>query len=474
MKHLLLEEIIRLIDGKVVQGGTFTVTDAATKTDELREGLLVFDVSRGSVPRGKDGSIQAVRNCAVVTDDSAKYLSPGSPLTVVKVKDVGAACWKFVEYYRGLFHLPVIGVTGTCGKTTTKEMIRHILEGRYRVSATVRSLNSRARHFGYLMGFDDQTQAAVIEMGVAVANDLPVACRFFRPQVGVITNVGIDHLMMFGTPEAYLRAKARMLKGLDNRGTLVLNADDENCRKIDLSRYRGVVLTFGSSRSADFRISDIRQEGDNLTFTLTHGDEACPFRIPGYGEFNVFNAAAAVAACFAVGVPVRESAGRLACYQSLERHFEVRKGINGSVVIDDTWSTNPTSVKAALRRMKEISGGKTTIAALGRMHLLGSQSRRYHEEIGVSAAQLGIDRLIVIGADAEAIGLGALRRGMERKNIYFCRNFHEAASLLKKLLDRDSVVLVKTSMMSSSAGLVEHILAAGETPVKTGKAGEEI
>jgi UDP-N-acetylmuramoyl-tripeptide--D-alanyl-D-alanine ligase len=159
-----------------------------------------------------------------------------------------------------------------------------------------------------------------------------------------------------------------------------------------------------------------------------------------------------------VGYDVQEAGDRLASYKNVEKHFEIKEGINGSTVIDDTWSTNPTSTEAALKLLKDFSNGRKTIAVLGKMSLLGKSSSEYHRKIGEKIADMGIDRLIVIGEGAGELGKGALRKGMKEDHVHFCKDSGEAYRVLKDSLDGNTVVLVKTSMLSSFDDLVDKIV----------------
>ena len=460
MKQLSLETIARWVDGRILQGGDRSIRSVATRSRDLETDGMLFNTAREApayflrhCPRG---------GCAVVTDTDFAAVSREPSAAVVRVKDIGAAYWQFVAAYRGLFDIPVIGVTGTCGKTTTKEMIAHILAGKYRVNSTYKSYNARRRHLSYLLEIDESTQAAVYEMGVAVPGDMRVACRYFRPQVGVMTNIGVDHLAAFGTLEAYIQGKAEMVHELGARSTLVLNMDDENIRSIRLAEYPGRVLYFGTGEKADFRIHSVRQADGEVQFILRHGEIDYPIRVPGCGEFTAFNAAAAVAAAYAVGYDVSAAGERLAGFRPVERHFEFRRGAAGSTVIDDTWSTNPTSAAAALELLRSLSAGRTTVAALGRMSLLGRQRGSYHIECGRKAAKLGIDYLVVVGDDARAIGDGALQGGMDSRHVIFCHGEEDSVAALLRLLDSRTIALVKTTMMESYSGLIDRITVSEE------------
>lgn len=456
MKKLTLKDIAEITGGELLRGNcSLIIEKLATSRRGIKPGTLLFDFSQS---KNSDEPLSAAEfEFAVLTDHPENFTEAPESIAIIHVKNLSTAFWNFIDYYRGLFKFPVIGVTGTCGKTTTKEMIRHILSQKLKVKATYKSYNAQFRHLDYLMDFDGDTQAAVIEMGVAAPGDLKIACRFFKPQVGVITNIGIDHLNAFGTSENYIKAKAEFIEGLGYKGTLVINADDENIKKIDFGRFKGKLLRFGYSRGANFKISDIKQLENGLEYTIKHQETLYHFYLPGYGEFMVNNAAAAIAAAYAVGFRVSEAGEALKSFHNIERHFELKKGINGSLVIDDTWSSNPTSAAESLRILKNIAGGRRTIAALGKMSLLGSKSAYYHFVTGEKAAETGIDELVVIGEDAREIGKGALNNGMKPEQVHFCANSQQAYEVMRNQMDKNTVALVKTTMLASYGDLTKKL-----------------
>lgn len=457
IKSLPLKTIVENINGKIEQGtGNLMITDLVTRTKRLIQGGLLFDLYHDLYIN--PNLYHQNFSCAIVTDKPANFSGLGENITIIRVADINEASWKFIEFYRSIFTIPVIGVTGTCGKTTTKEMIKHILAGTYKVNATYKSYNASFRNLGYLLDIDEDTQVAVMEMGVAAAGDLKTSCFYFKPQVGVITNIGIDHLQAFGTLDAYIKAKAEFLEGLDFKGTLILNGDDENIKRIDLQKYKGDIIYFGLSEQAHFKASNIRQLKGGLKFVLQHHDGVYNLFVPGYGEFSVYNAIAAIAAAHSIGFDIEEAGVRLLSFQHVEKHFELQEGLNGSTIIDDTWSTNPTSTEAALKLLKNLSQGKKSIAVLGEMSLLGNQSSIYHHKTGEKVAEIGIEQLIVIGNGSREIGMGALHKGMKQDNVHFCKDAAETYEVLKKSLDENSIALIKTSMMASFTDLMDKII----------------
>lgn len=463
MKNLPLEQIAEILGAKTPGNAAgFLASSVETDGDKAGANALLFDLHRRRYPDLSLPVFPHARPVAVVTDRPSSWNTAGEGVFLLEVADSGEAYWKFVDFYRSLFDIPVVGVTGTCGKTTTKEIIRHLLETKYRVVSTYRSINARRHNFGYLLELDDKTEAAVFEMGVAVPGDMHVTSRYFRPKIGVFTNIGVDHLAAFRNLDDYREEKGYLLEAVGPNGTAVFNADDEGVKKLDISRCKGRIIRYGRSSAADYRIGNIRAAGRGMLFTLRAGGRAYDCFLPLPGLFNVYNAAAALAAANAAGVELSRAVARLGSFRNVEKHFELRPGLSGSTVIDDTWSSNPTSAAAALELLKSTAHGRKTVAVLGRMSLLGRQSADWHRAVGAKAAQLGVDRLVVLGTDAKAIREGALSAGMKPEDAVVCANIGEAFGVLRKLLGPDTVVLVKTTMLASYGDLMRRILRSGE------------
>ncbi|WP_143415721.1 UDP-N-acetylmuramoyl-tripeptide--D-alanyl-D-alanine ligase [Geobacillus sp. E263] len=445
MKWLYLNEIVAQIGGSLVQGtGNPLIKNVVTKRYKVDNHTLLIDLYTKRKIRSK--LFQKYKPIVVVTEKPQDFNHLGDDVIVIKVEDVDEAYWKFIDYYRSLFDIPIIGVTGTCGKTTTKEMIKHILEKRYKVQATYKSFNGGHRNHRYLLGIDETTGAAVIEMGVDSPGDITFYIKYFRPQIRILLNIDVYHLVGCKTPERYLEAKAEILHDLDPvNGTLILNADDENIKKIDVSKFRNIILYFGFSDGCDFQATDVAYDRGGMRFTLRHQNQTYPVFVPGYGKHNVYNALAAIAAVWSAEVDIKEACERLASFNQVIEHLEFHSGLGGCTVIDDTWNVTPLSMANALQVMKEIAGSKTKIALLGYMPQLGDgeYARQEYAKMGEKVIETQVDFLIVVGDEAKEIGRKALELGMDPSNVYFCRSGTEIYQILKPFLNQDSVVLLK-------------------------------
>lgn len=447
MRNLKLQEILAQIGGEILHGSgnpiIKEVMDYSAK--DIDDHTLVFHMDHERI-RGKYWKENEA--IVIVTDQPDLCTDLGDHIILIKLDQLEEAYWKFIEYYRSLFDIPVIGVTGTCGKTTTKEMIRQILREDYNVKATWMSMNSMSVNLRYLTGINDETEVAVFEMPVAYPGYLKVACRCFQPQIRILLNIGIHHLADCETPEEYMKAKGEIVDGLDpDNGILILNADDENSKKIiDTSHFKRIIY-FGKSDHCHFRAKNIQYANDGMNFTLVHNEKCYEAFVPGYGEHNIYNALAAIAAVSLVNVDILTSIERLAFFEQVEEHLEVKQGTNGCMVIDDTWNSSPLSMATALQVLKDVSRGRKTVALLGYMPQLGEgpYASEQYREMGKKAVETNVDLLIVVGEKAEEIGDAALKFGMDPKKVHFCQTGDEIYEIVQPHIKETTIILLKVT-----------------------------
>lgn len=456
MKTLYVKDVLGPVRGVLVRGKeNHVIRHAAEHPTQVKNHTILFDRYDPHLLRR---AWTAYPTGIVVTEKPKFFFTHSCRWTVIHVKNIEEAYWSFVKYYRELWDIPVIGITGTCGKTTVKEMISHTLSQSMNVVSTYKTYNGLVYNLRYLMGIDEKTDAAVMEMKVAVPGDLLHTCRVFQPGIGIITKIGIDHLEHCGTQENYIREKARLVEGLAPDGTLIINGDDEHIQKMDLHSFRGKIITFGKKAHGDYVIQDYRYIPGGMAFTFSTRQKVYHARVHGYGEHTVYNALASLIACREVGVKLQKGIKRLATFRQLEAHLELRSGINGCIVLDDTWSSNPTSAEAALKVLSDVGKGKKKVAIMGRIGMLGEHTEAQHDMLGEKVAQYGIDVLITIDPTADRIGKVAVDKGMNPDQVISCHSPEEIYGVLKTRVDKDTYVLIKTSMMDTIHQMKKMIL----------------
>ncbi|TQR05124.1 Mur ligase family protein [Psychrobacillus soli] len=445
MKPHPVSFIRTIISGELVQGSDeVTVHYGAYRLKQIkRENTILFTDKRIIDWR----SLKKFFPLVLATE--WKYNKDEIPenVTVIQVTNADEAYWKFVRYYRSKFQIPVVAITGTSGKTTTKEMIKHILSADRIVTATSLTSNSRTANLQYLLNIDEETDAAVFETAVGAPGDVLNAGEYFKPTIGIITNIGAHHLNYCKTLEGYIEAKGEMVKIINPTGVLIINRDDSNTSKIDLESFRGKIIKIGTHSTCHFRARNIQYAQDGMQFSIKHKKRNYQMYVPGFGVHQVYNALAAIAAVYEMGVTIPEAAHHLKTFRKFNKQLQVVDGINDSVIIDDTWSITTTSLEAALKVLNEVGKDKKKIAIIGTITDLGSWGYTIHEQAGELIYQIGVDVLITIGEHASIMADHAVKRGLTSP-VYTFRNEVLVLNLLNKIVDANTIVLIKGDMYS--------------------------
>jgi UDP-N-acetylmuramoyl-tripeptide--D-alanyl-D-alanine ligase len=381
-----------------------------------------------------------------------------SRLCLIGVQDPLLAYQQLATYHRSRFNIPVVAVTGSNGKTTTKEMVARVLAERWCVLKTEGNHNNRIGVPQTLFGLAARHKAAVIEMGVDQKGQTTKLAEIVRPTIGVITNIGPDHLEFFGTMEASAQAKGELLDAIGPTHTVILNADDEFFDYL-ASRARCRVVSFGLSARAQVRAVEVisdRQRGTLFRLTLPGRSTAVPVAIGAYGSHNVSNALAAAAVGHLCGMSGISIARGLARFRpaTMRSEVESRKGVT---VINDCYNANPASMKAAIDLLNDLGVGARTIAVLGDMLELGPGSPAMHREVGAYVAAKDISYLVACGALGRELAEGARAVGMPDERIRHISGADEAAHLMTSMVRRNDVILVKASRAMRMECIVEAL-----------------
>jgi len=450
LQQINVKDLRKLLQGDLLCGSEqWSVKQAIyyNRHDLTQSHTLMF-VSRGDTINWQE--IDRKGPALVISDKSSAELKNAlANTTVIRVKSIGQAYWTFIEYYRNLFQIPVVALTGTCGKTTTKEMIKHIASREWNVQASVSSKNEPRQSLPYLTGIDKSTEAAIFELGLGNTGNIKHQCMIYQPTIGIITNIGVHHLDGCGNLEGYIKAKAEILEGISEGGTLIINADDENTKKIPLHTFKGKIITVGVHEQADYKATTIQFTKNGMKFVLQVSGAKYNVFVPGYGEHQVYNALSAIAAAKEMGLSFNTAIAGLRTFKPMARHLEFSTGMGESTIVDDTWTNNPTSVEAALKVLDTIGKGKKVILILGDIKRLGKFEEKYHREIGSLVAKRDIHTLITIGNRAEHIAKQAIKEG-SKAEIHIFKDVAGVLDLLKSQLDSETIVLIKGPMSSRS------------------------
>jgi UDP-N-acetylmuramoyl-tripeptide--D-alanyl-D-alanine ligase len=413
----------------------------------IKKGEL-FVAIKGERFDGHDFVPEVIKNGAwgALVDRSeleTNYASLGGLRNILAVEDTIFALQEMSQMHRKKFDIPVIGITGSNGKTTTKEMLASILKQRGAVLKNEGNLNN---HIGVpltLLKLEPRHKSAAVEMGMSALGEIDALARLVSPDVGVITNIGPAHLEFLGTMDIVAQAKAELLGNLKMGGIAVLNADDRYFTTL-MDKYDGRVLSFGIENKADVSAAGIRQGKDFTDMTIEADDSRVNVRLPVVGKHNIYNALAAAAAATAVGMPLDAVKYGLEDFSPVAMRSELKQ-VKGRTVLADYYNANPGSMQAALETLISLRAGHKSVAVLGDMLELGNTATGAHRDIGRTVAHLGVDVLITIGSLAIHINEGALEEGMPKDQVVAAGSHTEAAALLRQRSKNGDIVLIKGS-----------------------------
>jgi UDP-N-acetylmuramoyl-tripeptide--D-alanyl-D-alanine ligase len=413
----------------------------------IREGEL-FVAIKGDRFDGHDFVPEVIKKGAwgALVEQTAledKFSVLGGLKNILPVENTLIALQEMAYGHRRKFTIPVAGITGSNGKTTTKDMLAGILQQLGPVLKNEGNLNN---HIGVpltLLRLNAGHKAAVVEMGMSAPGEIDALARFVGPDIGVITNIGPAHLEYLKSMDAVAQAKGELFNHLRSDGTAVLNADDVYFDTLK-KKFGGRVLSFGIDTICDVRASDIRQEKNFTDFTIQSGGSSVYVRLRVVGKHNIYNALAAAAAALAMGMSLDAVKYGLDDFTPAALRSELRQ-IRGMTVLADCYNANPASMDAALAALISLRSGKKAIAVLGDMLELGAVSVDAHRAIGATAARLGVDLVITLGPLAKQIGKGAIDAGMPKDRVLEAGTQAEAAALLMQRSRPGDAVLIKGS-----------------------------
>jgi len=454
MDATTFEKIAQWSAGRLAAGDPQgTVTSVCTDSRSLKAGDL-FVALRGDKFDGHTFVAEASKRGAagVIVEEFPAELPPG--FGVILVKNTLEALQHLGAEYRRSLDIQVIGLTGSNGKTSTKDLTASVLGENFQVTKTDGNFNN---HIGVpltLLRARGSDQIGVFEMGMNHAGEIAPLAAMAAPEVGIITNIGMAHIEFLGSREAIAQEKGMLAEALPPSGTLILSAEDEFSPAI-AARTKADVVLAGINMGEIFA-SDLRPSASGTKFTINAEGRTAAAELSVPGEHMVRNAMLAVAAGRAFGLSLEECAAGLAKLRLTKGRLE-QKMIRGIQVIDDTYNANPDSVAAALRTLASMPAVGRRIAVLGRMGELGTEAERGHRLVGEVAAQTHVDSVIGVGEEAQWITEAAWRGGVEK--VVRVESTEEATKVLRDLAKAGDLVLIKGSRSARMERIVEGLLA---------------
>ncbi|WAH35158.1 UDP-N-acetylmuramoyl-tripeptide--D-alanyl-D-alanine ligase [Alicyclobacillus dauci] len=448
-----MNQLSHLLSATLAVGNLDTkVTGVATDNRQVRPGDA-FVAFEGQRVDGHDfindafdrGASVAIVSKPVKTDRGA-ILHVHDPLTAVQ---------QMAMHERTAFEGPIVGITGSNGKTTTKQMVAAVLGS---LGDCLYTEANRNNELGLPLTILQRTPAhrsIVLEMGMRGFGQISDLCRIARPNIGIITNIGQSHIELLGSQEGIARAKGELVQALPEDGHAILNADDVWLRSLG-SKSRAEVIGYGFSADSDVRARDVRWTADGMEFTVDAMGESSRMSLPTFGLHNISNALAAVAAGRLLGVSMNDITIGLAGLEELSGRLRIVPGHRGMKIIDDCYNASPLSMNASLDVLSHIAEAGKRVAVLGDMYELGDYSQEGHEQVGRYAGRVGIDTLVAIGPQARWIASEAKKSGV--RTVYHSETVKEALAHLDRWVNSNSTVLVKASRGMQLEQVVESLV----------------
>ena len=455
MNNLTISELVIATKGKLVIGNkNDTINDIVIDSRKANE-ANVFVAVIGENLDGHQFMQSAYENgCKTfIKNASSSIKLNSSDINLIEVEDTQIALGNIAKYYKEKFDIPYIGVTGSVGKTTTRDMIYATVSSKFNTLKNEGNLNN---HFGVpltLFNLDDSYECAVIEMGMSNFKEIEYLANIVNPKIGVISNIGLSHIENLGSQEGILEAKMEIATNFNEENTLIVNGDDKLLGTLKEKNLNYSLKTFGFNKNNDIYCESYEMNEEDLTFICYIDGKKEEIFIPTVGEHNIYNAMAAILVGKELNISLDDIKKGLKNFKATKMRLDIIKN-NKMTIINDAYNASPDSMEAALKILGRYKNRK--VAILGDMFEMGEHSEYGHRLVGRYAID-NTDLLVAIGKDAIFMCDEAKSLGFDESNIYYFNTKEEAIENIDRLIKEDDVVLVKASRGMQLEKIVEYL-----------------
>jgi len=453
--NLLLNETAEKMGGEILQGSPslsfhkFNIDSRLSEPGELFFALVAerngHDFIPAAVKKGASGAVV-----------SHKITIPDKDIALIQVRDTLEALHKLAAQVLSEHSVKVIGITGSIGKTTTKEFTFRLLSKNLNVLKSEGNFNNQLGVPLSLLKLTDRHEVAVLEMAMSAPGEIRTLTRIAPPDIAVITNIKPVHLQFFNSIEEIALAKKEILEGAKNDGIAVLNGDDPLVKKT-AEDWRGKKILFGLSAECEVRAQNIKKTGwEGMAFELRYGNREEKISLPFFYESHLYNFLAAAAAAKALAVPFEDILPQIITLKLMPNRGTLVRLAKNIRLIDDSYNSNPAALESALKALAPLPS-KRKIAVLGDMLELGENEVEYHNQAGRQVAESGWDILVTVGILSQNMAEGALSSGMHADQIFSFKNSEEAAEEISSLVQEGDLILVKSSRKIEIEKIVERL-----------------
>ena len=449
MKEILVKDIVRIANGKLICGDKNIVCEAySIDTRTIERGDVYLGI-KGERFNGstfyKEALEKGAKGCILQDIEiSKKELEKYQDKFIIIVDNVVKTLQEISKYKRSLYDIPVIGVTGSVGKTSTKDIIASVLSQKYKVLKTEGNYNNEIGLPLTILRLKDH-EAMVLEMGMSAFGEISLLTSIAKPTTAVITIIGSSHIGELGSRENILKAKLEILEGLDEQGSLIFNNDNDllhNWNENNNDNHKHI--TYGIENKSMLMATDIVLKEQLSEYKIKYDDNIYTVKVPVGGKHFIYNSLAAICVGIKYGIDLDSIIKGISEFNLTKRRMEILKNSKGVTIINDSYNASYESMKAALEYLSNTKANKK-IAVLGDILELGEFSKQMHENVGEEVVKNNIDILITVGKEAKNIANKAIELGMNEQKVYQYDNNEEVINKIKQIEENDDIVLIKAS-----------------------------
>lgn len=457
MEELTLEQIIYAVQGKCLNSnytGNISIKSISTDSRNIEEGSLFIPL------RGEkfDGHmfIQLAFEKGAYISLTQELVKPNENEVLIYVENTKKALMDLARYYLAQFSIPVIAVTGSVGKTSTKDLIASVISAKYKVHKTQGNFNNEIGLPLTIFGLNKSHEVLVVEMGMNHFGEIHNLSMIAKPDIAVITNIGVSHIEHLGSREGILKAKCEILDGMKTDGILIVNGDDDMLRNLNTNK---TTITYGLSKECEFYATDIKTiDKKSISAVVNTPVKQININIPTIGEHMVSNALAAIIVGEHLNLSEHHITEGLLLYKPSKMRMDLQVTTSEIYVINDTYNASPDSMKAAIQVLVNMSDVKRRMAILGDMFEMGDYAKDLHYEVGEYIAKdSNVDLLITVGSLSKFIQQGAIESGLDKDKTLHFQNQEDLMLGISNLIRPKDVVLIKGSRGMQLEKTVEEI-----------------
>ncbi|MCI8760931.1 MAG: UDP-N-acetylmuramoyl-tripeptide--D-alanyl-D-alanine ligase [Clostridia bacterium] len=448
MKNLTLKEIIEVTKGELIQGNLETICQNFSKDTRTIQKGDTYIAIKGEKFDGNLFWKQALEkgaNCIIVSEISyhPKDLENYQDRAIIKVKDTLKALYEIAKLKRSFYSIPVIAITGSVGKTSTKDMVANVVSQKFKTLKTVGNNNNNIGLPFTILKLQDE-EAMVLEMGMNHFGEISLLTNIAKPDICIITNIGTSHIGNLGSRQNILKAKLEILEGTKNP-TIIINNDNDLLHKWqEENKDKRNIITYGIGETSDIHATDIFLKGEESEFNCQLEKDNIKFEVPVGGRHFILNALCAISVGKTLEIENAKIKKGIEEFELTKKRMDITNLQSGVKIINDAYNASLESMQASLKYLSEFKNHRK-IAVLGDMLELGDYSQKLHEQVGEAVYQNEIDVLITSGKEAKYIVKKAKELGMSKNNIYYLETKQEIMQLLKQIMKTGDIILLKAS-----------------------------